>query len=573
MAELTIKIKGNSANAQAALKKAGVSFTQLDKKSKKSVFSLKNFKRAGVAAGVAILGAAAAAGKFIQAASEQQKQQVTLAAAMRQAGTFTEEAFKHNLSYASSLQKMTTFGDEAILGVQKMLTNFGLEGEALDKTTKATLDLAAAKGMDLKSAADLVAKSVGSSTNALTRYGIEVKGAAGSTERAESAVANITKLFGGAAAAEAETFAGQMKQIKNTAGDVTETLGFELINALTPSLDKLQEFLKSEEGMKAIENAAKGIATAFLIIQSVVVTLWNAIQMLVDGLVFGFKVATESVTNFFRAILRKEPINIFNENWNQVKENMVQNANDIKDSWTNTAANLQQTWSEAASAQQQDIEKTVETYKAAAVVIEDTWRQTMQKMIKAGDKWFTENKKRLDQYMKAFNSISSGLVQIEQNKLDKIDAADTEARQKQAKKIQNLMKFEKATKMASAAIDTAAAILKTMASVPFPANVPLAIAQGVAGAVQMGTIASTPIPSVADLAAPHGADFTTDGPTTMTVGDNPSGRERVSVTPEEDEGGGGENVFYIDQVIIQTDSPEDFGNQMKELGIRTARRA
>ena len=77
MAELTIKIKGDSTKAQAALKKAGVSFEDLSKKSNKSSFSLKNFKRAGVAAGVAILGAAAAAKKFIDAAGEQQKQQVT----------------------------------------------------------------------------------------------------------------------------------------------------------------------------------------------------------------------------------------------------------------------------------------------------------------------------------------------------------------------------------------------------------------------------------------------------------------------------------------------------------------
>jgi len=134
------------------------------------------------------------------------------------------------------------------------------------------------------------------------------------------------------------------------------------------------------------------------------------------------------------------------------------------------------------------------------------------------------------------------------------------------------MVFEKITKMGTAGMDAAAAVLKTMASVPYPFNIPLAIAQGVAGGIQMAAIASTPIPSVADIAAPHGADFTTDGPTTMTVGDNPSGRERVTVTPEE-EGGGGDNVFYIDNINIYTDSPEDFGEQMKELGIRTARRA
>ncbi|MFH1423099.1 MAG: hypothetical protein ABIH42_10360, partial [Planctomycetota bacterium] len=171
----------------------------------------------------------------------QERAELTLAQAMQQAGTFTEKAFKHNLEYASSLQRMTTYGDEAILGVQKMLTNFGVEGEMLDSLTKSTLDLAAAKGMDLRAAADLVSKSVGSSTNALTRYGIEVTGAVGSTERMQTAVDNITKLFGGAAQANAQTYAGRVAQLQNRWGDFVEKIGFAVI----PILEKLIEIINN----------------------------------------------------------------------------------------------------------------------------------------------------------------------------------------------------------------------------------------------------------------------------------------------------------------------------------------
>ena len=48
-----------------------------------------------------------------------------------------------------------------------------------------------------------------------SRYGIEVTGAVGSTERAQTAVENITKLFGGAAKAQAETYLGRVASLSN----------------------------------------------------------------------------------------------------------------------------------------------------------------------------------------------------------------------------------------------------------------------------------------------------------------------------------------------------------------------
>jgi hypothetical protein len=81
------------------------------------------------------------------------------------------------IKQAGALQQVSTFGDEVIIGVQASIAAFVRDEGAIKRATAATLDLAAATGMDLKSAGDLVAKSLGSSTNALSRYGIEVTGA------------------------------------------------------------------------------------------------------------------------------------------------------------------------------------------------------------------------------------------------------------------------------------------------------------------------------------------------------------------------------------------------------------
>ncbi len=132
------------------------------------------------------------------------------------------------LNQASALQKVTTFGDESIIGVQASIAAFIDSEEQIKKATEATLDIAVAMGMDLKSAGDLVAKTLGSSTNAMSRYGVEVKGAVGSTERLESLTGNVARLFGGQATAQAETMAGALEQAQNASGDLAEAIGAKL---------------------------------------------------------------------------------------------------------------------------------------------------------------------------------------------------------------------------------------------------------------------------------------------------------------------------------------------------------
>ena len=182
--------------------------------------SLATVAKVGAVAAAAALGAlTVAAYKAVQAASEVDATERKLAAALG----YTSQAL---LDQASALQKVTTFGDDQIVQAQASIAMFIKDEEQIKKATKATLDFAAAKGIDLATAGDLIAKTLGSSTNALGRYGIEVKGAVGSTERLDSVTRGLAEVFGGQAAAEAETFGGKLTQLKNSYGDVWEEMGF-----------------------------------------------------------------------------------------------------------------------------------------------------------------------------------------------------------------------------------------------------------------------------------------------------------------------------------------------------------
>ena len=180
--------------------------------------------------GLARSAAGAAAGFFgARMLLSGMKEAIRLAGIQEQAEKQLSVALRGNtsalLKHASALQQVTTFGDEAIIGVQASIAAFVKNEEQIKAATEATLDIAVAMGMDLKAAGDLVAKTLGASMNAMSRYGIQVEGAVGSTERLESLTNNVAKLFGGQAKAQTETMAGALQQMENAVGDTGEAIG------------------------------------------------------------------------------------------------------------------------------------------------------------------------------------------------------------------------------------------------------------------------------------------------------------------------------------------------------------
>jgi hypothetical protein len=178
---------------------------------------------------------------FSTAAQVQEDATTKLNAALRNQGIFTETLSRALQKQAAEIQKVTKFGDEQIILLQSMLLNFGIMPQDIDKVTRATLDLATATGMDLKAATSLIAKSLGSSTNALARYGIQIEGAVGSSERLDSAIKNIADKFGGQALAATENYAGATAQLNNNWGDLQETLGQAANDSLKPLIVQLSK--------------------------------------------------------------------------------------------------------------------------------------------------------------------------------------------------------------------------------------------------------------------------------------------------------------------------------------------
>jgi len=157
-------------------------------------------------------------GKLVTAQGEQELAEKKLASSIGRRST-------ELLKFASIQQKVTAFGDEETITAMSLIGAYTDNEEAIKKLTVASMDLASAKGMDLATATDLVAKSVFSSTNALSRYGVTVEGNVGSTDRLNMATESLAKMYGGQAKAQAETMTNQLKSAGNAVGDTAEAVG------------------------------------------------------------------------------------------------------------------------------------------------------------------------------------------------------------------------------------------------------------------------------------------------------------------------------------------------------------
>jgi len=168
------------------------------------------------------------------------------------------------IQQAKDLQKLTEYGDEATIRAQALIGAFVKEEDQILRVIPLVQDLAAAKGMDLAGAADLVSKTLGSSTNALSRYGIQVEGAVGSTERLESLTKGLDYAFGGTARTLAEVGAGPLKQFNNMIGDLKEDLGRAIIPAFIEAAKRVKTFIEDAGNAEKIKNVFAELGDIFM---------------------------------------------------------------------------------------------------------------------------------------------------------------------------------------------------------------------------------------------------------------------------------------------------------------------
>ena len=272
---LVIKIDGNIKGYQDKLK-------QISGQTKNLENQLSSIAKKSA---VAFTGLAAAITGSVAAYRQQEQVEIktrqTIKATGEAAGITAEEIFK----MASSLQDVTTFGDEAIIGGQNLLLTFkNLGKDVFPRATEIMLDMSEAMGQDMKSSAIQLGKALNDPTvglTALSRVGItfneqqkeQIKSMQQSGDIAGAQAIILKELesqFGGVARASAQG-TGVFIQLKNIMGDLAEDIGRELAPVLITvakylkgfftEIRKNKELVKTAAGVIGLTTAIAGITT------------------------------------------------------------------------------------------------------------------------------------------------------------------------------------------------------------------------------------------------------------------------------------------------------------------------
>ena len=229
--------------------------------------SVKSLGRSALKAGAAFIGTAGLISgikKTIALAAQQEL-------AERQLSTALGRTSQALLDQASALQKVSMFGDEAIIGQQAFLASLKFSEEQIKKIIPVAMDLAAATGMSLESAVRNTAKTFSGLAGELGELVPQLRELTAEEMRAGKAVEVMNDLFGGQAAGQQGTIAFNMKQLEMAAGDLGEKIGEEFfakkVGQAADAMVRLSESLSSEDFKKArkgfrqwLDNVNPGLA-------------------------------------------------------------------------------------------------------------------------------------------------------------------------------------------------------------------------------------------------------------------------------------------------------------------------
>jgi hypothetical protein len=211
--------------------------------------------------GIAALAAGAFAVKVgfdaVKAATEDQKSQALLANSLRNTVGATDAAIASTEAYITQMQAEFGVADDQLRPALAKLAAVTGSVTKAQTLMGVALDIAASKNIDVEQASALVAKAYGGNIGALKKLFPQISAATVKSKDFAGAMKAISAETKGAAAAAANTFAGQMERIKLAFGEASESLGYKLLPQvkafadliITKAIPAIQKFV-DENGDK-----------------------------------------------------------------------------------------------------------------------------------------------------------------------------------------------------------------------------------------------------------------------------------------------------------------------------------
>ena len=212
--------------------------------------------KAGAKIGAAFAAAAAAAGaaaiaigvESVKAAIADEKAQTQLALALENATGATTAQIKATEASILKMSLATGVADDELRPALGRLVRSTGDTTKAQELLALALDISTSTGKPLEAVANGLAKAYDGNSAALGKLEIGLSAAELKTMSFEQQQAKLSELFGGAAAANADTYAGKIARVQIAFDEAKETLG----TALLPILDKFLSFI-NQNALPAIQ--------------------------------------------------------------------------------------------------------------------------------------------------------------------------------------------------------------------------------------------------------------------------------------------------------------------------------
>jgi phage-related protein len=234
---LKLSILGDVDNLNKSLKTAGKDVETFGDK----------MGKVGKMVGAAFVAAAAAAGAYaikigvegVKAAIADEKAQTQLALALENATGATKAQIAATEQSILQMSLATGVADDELRpALGRLVRSTGDITKAQDLLSTA-LDISTATGKPLETVANALGKAYDGNTASLGKLGIGLSAAELKTMNFTQVQSKLSDLFGGAAARNADTYAGRIARMQVAFDEAKETIGF----ALLPILEKMIRFI------------------------------------------------------------------------------------------------------------------------------------------------------------------------------------------------------------------------------------------------------------------------------------------------------------------------------------------
>jgi len=229
MALISVTISGNAAplkkeidSAEGMLGKFGGSITKF-----------------GAVAAAGMGAVAAGIGFAAKAAADDQQSFAQLETTLRNVTGATHDQIKAVDDQIAAMSLATGVADDKLRPAFEALTRGTRDIEESTKQMGLVLDISTALQMDATQVADALAKGYEGNTKALKNLSPEMKTMIEDGAGMDEILSQLSANFGGAAAANADTFAGRIDRLKVFMSELVEQIGYYVL----PVLSKIAEFI------------------------------------------------------------------------------------------------------------------------------------------------------------------------------------------------------------------------------------------------------------------------------------------------------------------------------------------